>query len=83
MGQLVSPSLPLKALPVPPQGRHESLAMVKDLIPDRQAVIRLWDSYLRLDPAAVSLWIGNAGIQARVERLGMIAYPVTTSDFGL
>jgi membrane protein DedA with SNARE-associated domain/membrane-associated phospholipid phosphatase len=82
--KLLSPSLPLQALPVLPQvhqGRHESLAMVKDLTPDRRVVIRLWDSNLRLDPGHAPLWIGNASIQARVERLGMIAYPVTTSSF--
>jgi len=81
--KLLSPSLPLKALPILPQvhdGHHESLAMVKDLSPERRAVIRLWDSDLRLEPGQIPLWLGNASIQERAERLWMIAYPVTTPE---
>ncbi len=81
---LLSPSLPLARLPVLPQvhqGRHEQLALVKDLDRERRLVIRLWRSALTLEPGQAPLWIGNAGIQERAELLSLVGYAVTNEDF--
>jgi undecaprenyl-diphosphatase len=81
---LLSPSLPLRRLPLLPQvhkGRHEELALIKDLSPNRRVVIRLWRSDLRLEPGDVPLWIGNASLQERAELLWFLGYPVTDPDF--
>jgi membrane-associated phospholipid phosphatase len=81
---LLSPSLPLARLPVLPQvhqGRHERLALVKDLSPERRVVIRLWRSDRTLEPGLTPLWVGNASFQQRAELFSLVGYAVTGPDF--
>ena len=82
--KLLSPSLPLSALPVLPQvhaARHEAMVLVKTLPRDGRLVLRLWPTGVRLAPDGASLWIGNVTAQERRALLGLFNFPVTGADF--
>lgn len=78
------PNPSLDQLPVLPQlhrGRHESLLMVRAEIsmPDRQLVLRLWPTDVRLRPGDVPLWIGSVTWQ-RIQRLAFVSIPRSADD---
>ncbi len=82
--KLLSPSLPLQALPVLPQvhdGRHESLAMIKPLADDGRLVLRLWPSNTVLMPGQKSLWVGSVTRQQQADALVLLHYAKTSADF--
>jgi membrane protein DedA with SNARE-associated domain/membrane-associated phospholipid phosphatase len=80
--KLLSPSLPLAALPVIPhvhEGRHESLILVKQAPYGGRLVMRLWATPYRID-GSTRLWVGNVTAQYKREILGILAVPTTDSD---
>ena len=82
--KFLSPSQPLQDLPLLPQvhdGRHESLALLKVLPDGRCMVLRLWPAFIRVQPGARPLWIGNVTEQRKQEVAGMFAFPDTSEDF--
>jgi len=82
--KLLSPSLPLQALPVLPQvhdGRHESLAMIKPIPDDGRLVLRLWSSNTVLMPGQKSLWVGSVTRQQQADALALLHYAKTSADF--
>ncbi len=82
--KLLSPSLPLQALPVLPQvhdGRHESLTLVKPAAGDGRLVLRLWSSGTVLMPGRRDLWVGNVTRQQRTHALALWHYAETVPDF--
>ncbi len=81
---LLSPSLPLQALPVLPQvhdGKHEGFSLVKDLTPDSRLVLRLWSTPVYLEPEGDQLWIGNVAKQSKTTLLGLLTFAETEGDF--
>ncbi|MCF6354582.1 MAG: VTT domain-containing protein [Candidatus Polarisedimenticolaceae bacterium] len=82
--KLLSPSLPLQALPVFPQvhdGRHEALTLVKPTTEDGRLVLRLWSSSTLLMPGQTELWVGNVTQQQRSHALALWHYAETSPDF--
>ncbi len=82
--KLLSPSLPLNALPLFPQvhdGHHESLAMIKPISEERRLVLRLWSSNTVLTPSQKQLWLGNISQQQSTHTLTLLHYAETTADF--
>lgn len=82
--KLLSPNLPLQQLPLLPQahdGRHESLALTKQLPNDRSMVLRLWPAFIRIQPGSRTLWIGNITEQDKQQIAGMLAFPQTKMNF--
>ena len=82
--KLLSPSLPLEALPVFPQvhdGRHESLALIKSISKDKRLVLRLWKSNTVLMPSQTKLWVGNVTYQQSAHTLTLLNYAETSPDF--
>jgi len=82
--KLLSPSLPLKALPLFPQvhdGRHESLALVKPTSDDKRLVLRLWPSNTVLIPSHKTLWLGSITQQHSTYTLALLHYAETSPDF--
>lgn len=82
--QLLSPSLPLIALPVPPQvhdGHHESLALEKPLPDGRRLVLRLWRSDRVLIPGDIRLWLGNVSTQQQRRLLLLLNFPQTQENY--
>ncbi len=82
--KLLSPSLPLQALPVLPQvhdSRHEALVLSKPLANEQRLVLRLWPADTRLFPGDIPLWLGNVALQERASLLGLFNYPRTLEDF--
>jgi membrane protein DedA with SNARE-associated domain/membrane-associated phospholipid phosphatase len=80
--RLLSPSLPLKELPVVPHvhdGHHEDLALVRQDGADRRLVLRLWSTPFRID-GRVPLWVGNVTAQHKRVILGMLALPSTDPE---
>ncbi|MEJ2575162.1 MAG: VTT domain-containing protein [Gammaproteobacteria bacterium] len=78
----LSPSLPLAQLPLLPHvhdGRHETAAWSRPL-GDSRLVVRLWPAPATLD-GAPALWVGAASAQVKRERLGLLAYAVTSDRF--
>ncbi len=78
----LSPSLPLAQLPLLPHvhdGRHETAAWSRPLGESR-LVVRLWPAPATLD-GAPALWVGAASAQVKRERLGLLAYAVTSDRF--
>jgi hypothetical protein len=82
--KLLSPSLPLSALPVLPQvhaARHEAMVLIKSLPDNGRLVLRLWPTGVRLAPDGASLWTGNITAQERLVLMGLFNFPVTRADF--
>jgi undecaprenyl-diphosphatase len=82
--RLLSPSLPLRELPVPPQvhdGRHEALALEKPLAEGRRLVLRLWPSDVRLQPGDIPLWLGSVSAQRQRRLLKLLNFPQTQDDY--
>jgi len=82
--KLLSPSLPLEALPIFPQvhdGRHESLTLIKPLSEHRRLVLRLWESNTVLMPSKATLWVGNVTYQQSAHALTLLNYAETSPDF--
>jgi undecaprenyl-diphosphatase len=81
---LLSPSLPLEALPVLPQvhdGRHEALALFKPQPDGSRLVLRLWATDRILTPEGARLWLGNVSIQRQALMLNLITFPETQPNF--
>ena len=79
---LFSPELPLRDLPVPPQvhaGRHETVALVKQLPDGRRLVLRLWTTRYIL--GGTPLWVGNVTAQRKDLVLNLFAIPATVQEF--
>lgn len=82
--RLLSPSLPLRDLPLLPQahdGRHEALALVKPLSGKHRLVLRLWPTQARLEGDEQPLWLGNVSRQRRTILLGLLVYAQTEKEF--
>jgi hypothetical protein len=80
--KLLSPSLPLRELPIVPHvhdGRHESLALVKNTSDDSRLVLRLWPTPYRIE-GTTPLWIGNVTSQQKRTILDLLAIPATDRD---
>lgn len=80
--RLLSPSLPLKELPVIPHvhdGHHETLTLVKPVGDNRRLVLRLWATPYRLD-GRQPLWVGNVTAQSPRPVLGRLNLPSTEPD---
>jgi len=81
--KLLSPSLPLQALPVIPQvhaGHQQALALVKPLPHDDRLVLRLWTTSYRVGAARTPLWIGNVTAQGKRIILDWLTIPVTEEE---
>jgi membrane protein DedA with SNARE-associated domain len=79
--RLLSPSLPLKEMPVIRQvhdGHHEVLLMTRDPSPDRREVLRLWPTSYRLGDGR-PIWVGNLTVQEKEIVINLLAFPVTTA----
>jgi len=77
--KLLSPSLPLTELPVLHHihdGRHEALALVKDLAPDQRLVLRLWSTTCEINGEA-PLWLGTVTSLRKDSIVDLIALPIT------
>ena len=84
MLKLLSPKLELEQLPLLPQvhdGRHESLALVKDTVDGKRYVIRLWPAHIELTPGQRPLWIGNVSEIHKALTLELFTFPETGDDF--
>lgn len=82
--KLLSPSLPLQALPVLPQvhdGHHASLTMIKLAPGDKRLVLRLWSSNTVLMPHQENLWVGSVTLQQHTHTLSLLHYAETSLDF--
>jgi membrane protein DedA with SNARE-associated domain/membrane-associated phospholipid phosphatase len=82
--KFLSPDQPLQQLPLLPQvhdGQHEALALIKLLPDNRRLVLRLWPAFIRIQPAARPLWIGNVTEQYKKDVAGIFAFPDTSEDF--
>lgn len=82
--KLLSPSLPLDALPVLPQvhdGRHEALTLTKSQSGSGRLVLRLWSADTTLEPKRLRLWLGNISIQKQAFMLNLLTFPATQADF--
>jgi undecaprenyl-diphosphatase len=82
--KFLSPDLPIQELPLPPQvhdGHHETLALIKAMPDDRRLVLRLWPAFVRVQPGAKSLWIGNVTEQFKQEVAGIFSFPYTSDLF--
>lgn len=76
--KLLSPSLPLQALPVVPHvhdGHHDDLTLVKDLADGRRLVLRLWATYYRVDDWP--LWAGDVTQLTKDTIVDLLALPLT------
>jgi len=81
--KLLTPSLPLRQLPILPQvhnGRHAQLVLEKPSADGRRRVLRLWPSGFRLSPTPVPLWVGRVSRQHKVTVLDLVAYPATVNE---
>ncbi|MEA3275410.1 MAG: VTT domain-containing protein [Pseudomonadota bacterium] len=81
--KLLSPSLPLQALPVIPHvhdGHHESLTLVKHLADDGRLVLRLWATPYRIGKEQTPLWVGNVTGQQKKVVLDLIVVPATDPE---
>ena len=77
--KLLSPSLPLAGLPVihhVHNGRHEALALVKDLTPNERLVLRLWSTACRID-GELPLWVGDVTVLRKDNIVDLMALPIT------
>ncbi|MBK1703091.1 bifunctional DedA family/phosphatase PAP2 family protein [Halochromatium glycolicum] len=84
--KLLSPSLPLNALPVVPHvhdGHHDELTMVKDLSDGRRLVLRLWGAHCWIG-GSVPLWVGDVTELFKDNVLDLFALPLTkpATEFG-
>jgi len=82
--KLLSPSLPLEALPLFPQahdGRHEALTLIKPVSKDKRQVLRLWEANIVLTPGQTPLWMGNVTYQHSTHALALLNYAETSIDF--
>lgn len=82
--KLLSPSLPLKALPLFPQvhdGHHESLTLIKSISENERLVLRLWSSNTVLIPSQKKLWLGSVTQQQSTHTLALLHYAETSVDF--
>jgi len=78
--KLLTPSLPLRQLPILPQvhnGRHAQLVLEKPLADGGRQVLRFWPSRFRLTPAEAPLWVGWVSRQKKSTLLDLVAYPAT------
>lgn len=67
----------LPALPRLHQGRPETLTLTHPgETPETRWVLRLWDSYLRLEPGATPVWLGNISLQKLQRRLAFFSLAV-------
>jgi membrane protein DedA with SNARE-associated domain len=83
--RLLSPSLPLAALPVVPHvhdGHHDDLTLVKNLPDDRRLVLRLWSTHIRLD-GSIPLWVGDVTELTKDNVVDLVALPLTKQARGL
>lgn len=76
---------PIEALPVLPQvhaGSHARLSLRQGLGPERQRLIRLWDSQLRLrtDEGVVPVWLGTIVEQRARTYYKLFRYPVAEPE---
>ena len=81
--KLLSPSLPLRDLPLIPHvhdGHHESLTLVKPLGEDRRQVLRLWATPYRIAHQQAPIWVGNVTEQGKKVILDLIVVPATERD---
>jgi undecaprenyl-diphosphatase len=82
--KLLSPSLPLQQLPVLPQvhdGRHEVLALEKQLPGDTRLILRFWSSPFQLTPGKRPIWLGSIAPQHKTVVLNLLSYPITEPRF--
>ena len=82
--KLLSPKLELDQLPLLPQvhdGRHESLALVKDTEEGKRYIIRLWPAHIELTPGQHLLWIGNVSELKKGLVMDLFTYPETSDEF--
>jgi undecaprenyl-diphosphatase len=82
--KLLSPSLPLQQLPVLPQvhaGRHEVLALEKQLPGDTRLILRFWSSPYRLEPGDRPIWLGGIAPQHKTVVLNLLSYPISDNRF--
>ncbi len=83
MLKFLSPDSPLKELPLLPQvhdGRHEALALIKNLPDKRCLVLRLWPAYIRLQPGEQPLWLGNVTEAHKQTITDLLAFAETGDD---
>lgn len=79
---LLSPSLPLRNLPIIPHvhdGHYEALTLVKHPSDGGRLVLRLWATPYRIE-GRTQLWIGNVTAQHKRTLLDLLAIPATESD---
>jgi len=80
--ELLSPSLPLTALPVIPHvhdGRHGALVLVKDLSPDQRLVLRLWSTQCTI-AGETPLWVGDVTALRKDNIVDLLALPITVTS---
>lgn len=83
MINLLSPSLPLKDLPLFPQvhdGSHEALSMEKILPDERRLVLRFWPAYLKLSPGSEDLWLGLVVEQHKAKLLELAVFAANSKS---
>jgi hypothetical protein len=77
--RLLSPSLPLSELPVVPHvhdGRHEALALVKDMSDTSRLTLRLWQTPCLIEGVA-PVWVGDVTTLRQEDIAGLLTLPVT------
>jgi len=82
--KLLSPSLPLQALPVLPRvhdSQHEDLILTKAFGKGRRLVLRVWPAGAVLLPGKIPVWLGSVTIQERASLLGLLSYSRTLGNF--
>jgi hypothetical protein len=80
--RLLSPSQPLRELPVIPHvhdGHHGSVVLVRDAGDDSRLVLRLWATPYRIEGTA-PLWVGAVTSQHKKAILDLLAVPTTDAD---
>ncbi|MFP4076017.1 MAG: VTT domain-containing protein [Halochromatium sp.] len=83
--KLLSPSLPLAALPVIPHvhdGHHDDLILVKDLPDGRRLVLRLWATRAQIG-ASTPIWAGNVTEVVKETIVDLLALPITLPVEGI
>jgi undecaprenyl-diphosphatase len=82
--KLLSPSLPLEALPILPQvheGRHETLILTRPRSDGSRLVLRLWATSWILTPEGTRLWLGSVSAQKQAVMLNLLTFPETQNKF--
>lgn len=77
--KLLSPSIDINSLPVLPhshEGRYESYRFVKPA-EDQRLSLYLWPSQFILQASGELIWLGEAGIQVKKQKMGLFNYPIT------